>query len=140
MNQHHQANKEEETSAMVASSCYTLSRKLTDGKWLERQPLNFRKQKLSGPPHLTAAQECHDFFSVRRLLGSRQVVTQCLCQLNELCSILHCLLFGSVKREHGPLHSPNIAMRWRPHEAKPQNKQTKTTKAFFLLQRLNSSR
>ena len=33
MNQYHQTNKEEETSAMVASSCYTLSRKLTDGKW-----------------------------------------------------------------------------------------------------------
>ena len=68
------------------------------------------------------------FFSVRRHLGSRQVVTQCLCQLNELCSILHRLLFGSVKREHGPLRSPDIVhVRWRPHEEK-NTKQPKTTK------------
>ena len=69
------------------------------------------------------------FFSVRRLLGSRQAVTQCLCQLNELCSILHRLLFGSLKREHGPLRSPDIVhVRWRPHEEK-NTKQTKTRQA-----------
>ena len=72
------------------------------------------------------------FFSVRRLLGSRQVVTQCLCQLNELCSILHRLLFGSIKREHGPIHSPDIVhVRWRPHETKhtkQANKNHKSTK------------
>ena len=28
--------------------------------------------------------------------------------MNELCRILHRLLFGSIKREHGPIHSPNI--------------------------------
>ena len=68
------------------------------------------------------------FFPVRRLLGSCQVVTQCLCQLNELCSMLHRLLFGSLKREHRPLRSPNIVhVRWRPHEEK-NTKQTKTTK------------
>ena len=39
------------------------------------------------------------FFSVRRLLGSRQVVTQCLCQLNELCSVMHHhSLFGVSKK------------------------------------------
>ena len=69
------------------------------------------------------------FFSVRRLLGSRQVVIQCLCQLNELCSILHRLLFKNIKREHGPIHSPNIVhVQWRPHEEK-HTKKTKTTKA-----------
>ena len=69
------------------------------------------------------------FFSVRRLLGSRQVVTQCLCQLNELCSILHRLLFGSIKREHGPIHSPNVVhVRWRPHEEN-HTKQTKNHKS-----------
>ena len=66
-------------------------------------------------------------FSVRRLLGSRQVVTQCLYQLNELRSILHRLLFRSIKREHRPIHSPNLVhVRWRPHEEK-HTKQTKTT-------------
>ena len=42
---------------------------------------------------------------------------------------LHRLLFGSVKREYGPIHSLDIVyVRWRPHEEKQTN-QTKTTKA-----------
>ena len=60
-----------------------------------------------------------------RLLGSpdRTVETQCLCQLNELCSILHRLLFESIKREHKPIHSLNIIhMRWQPHEEKHKKK------------------
>ena len=63
------------------------------------------------------------FFSVRRLLGS---VTQCLCQLNELCSILHRLLLRSIKRD-GPTHSLHV--RWRPHEEKTHktNKNHKST-------------
>ena len=80
-------------------------------------------------------QNWFHFFSVRRLLGSRQVVTQCLCQLNELCSILHSLLFGSLKREHGPLQSPNCpyamaTTRREKHKTnKSQTKNTSPTKA-----------
>ena len=40
----------------------------------------------------------NQFFSVRRLLGSRQVVTQCLCHLNELCNVLHVPSLGYQKR------------------------------------------
>ena len=56
---------------------------------------------------------------------------QCLCQLNELCSIMHRLLFGSIKREHGPIHSPNIVhmatTRSKTHK-KQANKNHKSTK------------
>ena len=71
---------------------------------------------------------CMIFFFVRRLLSSRQVVTQCLCQLNELCSILHRSLFG-VSKESMDLYTIQVVhVRWRPHKKKEQNNQKKTSK------------
>ena len=64
MNQYHQTNKEEETSAILASSCYSVvllyAQQKANGRKMvvERQPLNYRKEnrKPNWPPHLTAAQ------------------------------------------------------------------------------------
>ena len=51
-------------------------------------------------------------------------------QLNELCRILHHLLFGSIKKEHGPIHSPNICpctmATSRKQKTRKQAKNTKT--------------
>ena len=63
------------------------------------------------------------FFSVRRLLGFRQVVAQVRPCLSELCRNVLSLLIGSIKREHGPLHSP-VAVHRRCHQHKTE-KQTK---------------
>ena len=63
MNQYHQTNKEKETSAMIASSCYTLSRKLTDGKWWWRgnpSIIERKSKNLTGPRISLQLQEYHE--------------------------------------------------------------------------------
>ena len=57
---------------------------------------------------LLAALGQLDFFSVRRLLGSRQVVTQCLCQLNELCRVLHHSLLGVSIKDSMDLYAVQV--------------------------------
>ena len=65
------------------------------------------------------------FFSVRRLLGSRQVVTQCFCHLNELCSIV-CPALGSQKRAWTSTQSNMSKLGCTPGNRKEtENKQTR---------------
>ena len=56
------------------------------------------------PPH--AENRRLAFFSVLRLLGFRQVVAHVRHCISELCRNMLSLLIGSIKREHGPIHSP----------------------------------
>ena len=73
-------------------------------------------------PSLGYRKRAWTFLPVRRLLGSRQVATQCLCQLNELCSILHRSLFR-VSKESMDLYAVQIVpVRWR------NTKQNKTNR------------
>ena len=96
-------------------------------KWwpVERQRAPTKKRKIAAFVQvakglLSLKVTTSIFFSVRRLLGSRQVVTQCLCQLNELCSILHRSLFG-VSKESMDLYAVQLVhVRWRPPENKEQ--------------------
>ena len=52
------------------------------------------------------------------------------CQLNELCRNLHRLLFGSIKKEHGPIHSPKICpcTMATPRNQTKTREQAKSTK------------
>ena len=68
------------------------------------------------------------FFSVRRLLRSRQVVTQCLCQLNELCKDLHYSLIGGSK-ESKDLYAVQV-VQVRCGHVKTRHNQTKQN--FFF--------
>ena len=63
----------------------------------------------------------HVFFSVRRLLGFCQVVAQVRLCTSELCRNMLSLLIESIKREHGPVHSPVVVhRRWQQNEPKKQ--------------------
>ena len=61
------------------------------------------------------------FFSVLRLLGFRQVVAHVRHGISELCRNMLSLLIGSIKREHGPIHSPVYVHR----RCKNRDKKTK---------------
>ena len=90
--------------------------------WINEKMLNklWRKYRPKG----------HIFFrpSPSWLSPGRNTVS---CQLNELCSNLHRPLFGSIKKEHGPIHSPNIcpctmAIPRKQRKTQEQAKNTKT--------------
>ena len=66
-------------------------------------------------------------FSVRRLLGSRQVVTQCLCQLNELCKVMHHSLIGGSK-ESMDLYEVQSPSAVQSSETERQQNKTKKNK------------
>ena len=70
------------------------------------------------------------FFSVLRLLGFRQVVAQARLCISELCRNMLSLRFGSIKREHGSIHSPVWATQNRKTQtATKHHTQTQTTKS-----------
>ena len=51
------------------------------------------------------------------------------CQYNELCRNMQSLLLGSIKREHGPIHSPvSVHGRWQQHKTKNKEHKTKQPK------------
>ena len=72
--------------------------------------------------------QMHNFFrpSPSRLSPGRNTV---FVSVERIVQHLASSPLGSLKREHGPLHSPNIVqVRWRPHEENTTktNKNTKT--------------
>ena len=67
------------------------------------------------------------FFSVRRLLGSRQVVTQCLCQLKRIVLYLASFPLWGIKREHRPAQS-KLSICDGDHPKTNKNNKAGTTK------------
>ena len=63
------------------------------------------------------------FFSVLRLLGSRQVVTQCLCHWTN-CAKSCIFPHWGVERERGPVRSPSCPNRGDQRGKRPANKTT----------------
>ena len=83
----------------------------TRRKEYKKLPSAFKQQPICTPLATTKNKIiyktiCSNFFSVLRLLGSRQVVTQCLSYLNELCNVLYVPSLGSKKRAWTSTQSP----------------------------------